>query len=142
MSTRKQVIDGIEDALTNSTGIRTVTRDLIPWWDYDDVDYPIVTMLDRVTERALETFPSTGLDREARVQLNVRGYLYDRNNNLADKRQRLIADIEVAMQSTDVTSVAAAVYPMNVETDDGTLENYSVIDNEFEVVYFYNKSTP
>ena len=144
MSSRSTVLTAIETALSASTGIKRVTRNLENWWDWRvDRDMPGVTVIDRETEIERLAYLSTGDDMEARIMLTCRGYVHDRNNDTMTRRTNLIADIETVMtDSAGIDAVTAMVHPMRVNTDEGVLENYSVFDADYEVTYFYNHASP
>lgn len=144
MSSRSTVLTAIETALAASTGIRRVTRNMENWWDWRvDTEMPGVTVIDRETAIERLAYLSTGEDMEAMISLTCRGYVHDRNNDTMTKRTNLIADIEKAMTgSTGIDAVVAMVHPARVNTDEGVLENYSVFDSDYEIIYFYNHASP
>lgn len=143
-SARKTVLDTVVSALGNSTGIQTATRELEHWWEKRGHEFPIVTVSDGETELEYLTHQSTSeSDMEARLMLTVRGYVFDAGNTLATKRTNLASDIEKTMiGSTDISGVTVAVHPRTITTDRDMIENYSIVECEYEVVYHYNHLSP
>ena len=80
---------------------------------------------------------------QSKLRVNVIGYLFDKSNNLADKRSTLISNIETSVaNSTGVTGLVEDIVLNKVQTDKGELENFSVVNCEFGLDYLYNMVEP
>lgn len=143
-SRRKQVIDALVSALNSSTGITTATDELKSWYDYLPHQFNVVTVIDRDTDINRLQFYSTGNDKEAIMNVTVRGYVQDNNGVLALKRTNLIRDIQNKLESGTTLTKALIwdIEDMSIETDDGLLDNYSVFDINYKIDYHYNHALP
>ena len=147
-TTRKQVYDAAVSALTASTGIMYVTRRLDAWWDWPVNRYPGVCAIDGSEEKNRFSFivgstTTSPADMEARMELIVHGYCFDPNNSLDTKRSELIKDIEKALtSSTALDDLTLDVTPVSVETDEGVIENYSLVKCGYQIRYLYNHAYP
>lgn len=144
-ATRDDIIDAAVAALEASTGVVTVTRNLENVWTWDASKFPVATVMERGTDIVSLAYPTTSTgseDMQATMRLLVRGYVWDKANQVADKRTSLISDIETALVSASTLGGLAAVYPVSVTIDDGVIENYGVSDSEFRVMYFYHHAKP
>lgn len=146
-TTRKQVYDAAVAALTASTGIKYVTTKLDAWWDWSPSRYPGVCVIDGSEDknRFAYMWASTtdAGDMESKLELVVHGYCFDPNNSLDTKRSELIKDIEKALTaSTALDALTLDVTPVNVETDEGVIENYSLVKCRYQVRYLYNHAYP
>lgn len=145
---RKQVYDAAATALGSSTGIKYVTRRLDAWWDWQPSRYPGVCVIDGSEDKNRFSFmvgstTSSPADMESKMELVVHGYCFDPNNNLDTKRSELIKDIEKALTaSTALDDLTLDVTPVNVETDEGVIENYSLVKCRYLVRYLYNHAYP
>lgn len=144
-SIRKQVIDSIVAAIGNSTGITTATDELKSWYDYLPHQFPVATVLDRDTEINRLQFKSTGQnDKEAVMDTLIRLYLQDNNDLLTAKRTNAIRDIQLTMEngSTSMDALIFDIKDETIETDEGIIDNYSMVDIVYKVTYFYNHLVP
>lgn len=144
-SIRKQVIDSIIAVLNNSTGITTATDTLKNQWDYLAHEFPVATVLDRDTDIMRLQFKSNSLDdKEADMGTVVRLYVHDNNNVLALKRTNVIRDVQKAIEagSTTMNALIFDFADETIQTDDGVIDNYSMIDIVYKITYHYNHLTP
>ena len=147
MSGRSAIYDAMVTALTAATtAVSYVTRDLEPWWDWGPDKFPAVRVIDQTEAKGPLAYPdATAQDMEGMVEFGVSGYVRDTatSTGLADKRTALISDIEsVIMSSAGVSAVVADIWPVAVETDEGTIENFAWCEVTFRARYFYNHGTP
>ena len=145
-SKRKQVLDAIVTALSASTGINKAGQNVESWWEWDITNFPGVTLIDYNTEIERIAYSSTDTDvddMEARMEIVCRGFVHDMNNVLASKRTTLIKEIEtVLVSSTGIAAKVKDVEILGIETDLGYIDNFSIFDSKFEVVYHFNHLQP
>jgi hypothetical protein len=143
-SIRKQIVDEVVSILGLSTGITTVKDYLHNPFEFNSHDFPVVSVLDQDTDIDRWTYRSSGDDKEAVLQLLIRGFVHDQNNQTSRKRTNLIRDIQQSLQtgSTGLTALIFDIEDRSIETDDGILDNYSVFDIMYNITYHYNHDTP
>ncbi|MFA5376866.1 MAG: hypothetical protein WC455_14040 [Dehalococcoidia bacterium] len=140
---RYKILSAIKAALQNSTGIQYVTEKTEAWWDWSHNKYPGVCMVLGDEQDSFLAYSGTTelLDMQSKGEIDILGYVFDKHNNLGDKRSGLIRDIElsVATDST-VTSLVNDIGITSIDTDKGELENFSVVNCKVEFNYNYNRS--
>jgi hypothetical protein len=146
-TTRQKVYDAAVYALGSSTGIAYTTKRLDAWWDWPPSRYPGVCVIDGAEDKSRFSFmgaASTDVgDMTGRMELVVHGYCFDPQNDLDGKRSALIRDIEVALtSSTALDDLTLDVTPVAVETDEGVIDNYSLVKCRYLVRYLYNHAYP
>ena len=145
-SKRSNIFNAIVSSLSTSTGIQTVEQEYANWWDYMPHQFPCVTVIDRETSIERLSYRSTSLDdMQASINLTLRGYVHDfadSSSNLATARTNLVSDMEKALDSAVNSTGIRDVRFTSIETDRGTMDNYSIIDLNCEVLYFYNHLSP
>lgn len=143
-SKRKQVLDAIVTALEGISSVKTVTQNYKDTWDNAPHKFPIVIVQDETTE--IERFAflsSSGYDMRAEIEVSCTCYVHDMNNSLATKRTELASLVESTLVAD--TALAALVFniePVRIETDNGSIDNYSIFDVVFKVEYLYNHASP
>jgi hypothetical protein len=147
-SKRKVVMDAIVNSLAQSTGVQTSVQEYISWWDLDPGKFPVTILIDResIVERA--AYRSTADDdMKCELSFTIKGYVHDFGNSsdtLSSRRTGLIRDIEVALdQSTSLFLVPAKDFTVTgVNSDKGIMDNYSIVDVDCSILYYYNHLTP
>lgn len=77
-------------------------------------------------------------DTEATLTVTCTCIIYDRLGNLRQKRTDLIRDVEKALvNGSTLDGLISYIEPTEIITDGGTVENYSIWDQSFEITYTY-----
>jgi hypothetical protein len=143
-STRWKITNAALIALSGSSGVESVSNKKQPWWDFNPDKFPHVCILQNEEKKSRFSYPNTfDKDMYSELELNVIGYCQDRNDTLDVKQTNLIRDIELALEgSTELKDIALDIIPQTVETDQGTLENFSIVHCKYKVKYIYNHAAP
>lgn len=143
-SYRKQVLDTIYNALDGSTYIQKVTHNIEAWWDWDIQDFPGATIMETDSDVRRLAFDSTTFnDRENVMNLTIRGYVHDLNGDVHAKREELARVIDTKIYAS--TALKAKVLDVNlyrIERDDGTPENFGIVNMDYKITYHYKHATP
>jgi hypothetical protein len=152
MSGRSTLYDAVVTALgstsfpSTSTAIRYVTRNIEEWWNWAPDRFPGVRVVDKTEEKKPVGFWGTTdvMDMEGTVDIEVSGYVRDETNTSINAyRSTLISDIErIVMSSPGIRAVCGDIWPLTVETDEGTIENLGTCAVTFRCRYFYNHAGP
>jgi hypothetical protein len=124
------------------TDVKFVSENMKHFSELDNNKFPALFPID--TDEAKEAFTfrgSTAQDMKSTLTVLVTSYLFSRTGVTVQARSDLLRDIEKAMMNaTAMTTISNVVdiRPMKVTTDQGTIENYSVHDQEFQIDYTYN----
>jgi hypothetical protein len=148
-SIRQQIMVAVVSSLTNITSSATyvtnmafVSENMKHFSELGNDKFPAAFPID--TDEAKEAFTfrtSTAQDMKSTLTVLVTSYLFSRTGVTVQARSDLLRDIEKAMMNaTAMTTISNVVdiRPMKVTTDQGTIENYSVHDQEFQIDYTYN----
>ena len=149
-SIRQQIMVAVVSSLTNvstdngyETDVKFVSENMKHFSELDNNKFPALFPID--TDEAKEAFTfresTTAQDMKSTLTVLVTSYLFSRTGVTVQARSDLLRDIEKAlMNATAMTTISNIVdiRPMKVTTDQGTIENYSVHDQEFQIDYTYN----
>ena len=149
-SVRQNIMVAVVSSLTNiasgstyATDVKFVSENIKHWAEVDNSKFPAVFPID--TDETKESFTfrpdGTAYDMKSTLTILVTSYLYSRTGVTSTARGNLLRDIEKAMMNaTAMTTIANVIdiRPMRVTTDQGTLDNYSIHDQEFAIDYLYN----
>lgn len=143
-STRKDILDAIEAAVSGISSVKTVTQNYAAWWDFPSHKFPVVIIQDMNTEINRHAFvDSTADDMEAIMEVSCTCFVHDMNNSLYSKRTELISLIESTLVSdSTLAALILNIEPERIDTDNGSLDNYSIADVTFRVHYLYNHASP
>lgn len=149
-SIRQQIMVAVVSSLSNiseyngyQTDVEFVSENMKHFTELGTDKFPAVFPID--TDETKESFtfrPDTSaLDMKSTLTVLVTSYLFSRTGVTSTARGDLLRDIEKAMMNatamTTITNVLD-IRPMKVTTDQGTVENYSIHDQEFQIDYLYN----
>ena len=149
-SVRQQVMVAVVSSLTNITSGATyvtnvafVSENIKHFAELGTDKFPAIFPIDTDETKEAFTFgPNTSaLDMKSTLTVLVTSYLYSRTGVTVQARSDLLRDIEKAMMNaTAITTITNIIdiRPMKVTTDQGTVENYSIHDQEFQIDYLYN----
>lgn len=148
-SVRQAIMVGVTSALTGITVARgyqssvlTVSENIRTYSEMGDGEMPACFPIDTNERKEALTFRQTTTgDMKATLTVLVTSYLFARGGVSSGTRSDLLRDIEKAIvNATAMTSVVGVldIRPTKVVTDQGTVENYSIHDSEFEIDYTYN----
>lgn len=150
-SVRQNVMIGVVSALTGITTARgyqssvgTVSENIQGYTEVKPNEFPALFPIDTGEAKEEFTFPGTASNNmQSRLTVLVTSYLFARGGVSSGTRCDLLRDIEKAMlNATAITTVSGIldIRPIRVTTDQGTLDNYSIHDQEFEVWYTYTRA--
>lgn len=125
------------------TDVEFVSENIKHFSELGTDKFPAIFPID--TNEAKESFTFRGItgaqDMKSTLTVLVTSYLYSRTGVTVQARSDLLRDIEKAMMNatamTEITSITD-IRPASVTTDQGTIENYSIHDQEFAIDYVYN----
>jgi len=143
-SKRKQVLDAIVDSLEGISGVKLVTQNYRGPLDNSPHKFPIIIVQDETTgiER-LAYLDATAVDMKAELEVSCTCFVHDMHNDTASKRTELASSVESTLVSdTTLAALVINVEPIRIETDNGSLDNYSIFDVVFRVEYLYNHLSP
>lgn len=149
-SVRQQIMVAVVSSLTNistdngyQTDVRFVSENIKHFSELDNNKFPALFPID--TDEVKESFTfresTTAQDMKSTLTVLVTSYLYSRTGVTVQARSDLLRDIEKAMMNATAMTTLSNIFdirPMKVTTDQGTIENYSVHDQEFQIDYTYN----
>jgi len=125
------------------TDVKFVSENMKHFSELGTDKFPACFPID--TNEAKESFtfrPDTTCgDMKSTLTVLVTSYLYARAGVSVQARSDLLRDIEKAMMNaTAMTGISSIIdiRPVSVTTDQGSIENYSVHDQEFAIDYTYN----
>lgn len=148
-STRLQIMDGVASALQaiDGTGnyvatVTTVTEDTAQHPSkYQTGDFPLCFPIDTDEERE-QWCIGASVNQKSTLTVVITSMVYSSSDSTRQQRNDLIRDVERAMfAGTTLSSLVLDISPTRVVTDGGTIQNYSVWDQEFEVEYIYTSTT-
>ena len=149
-SIRQQIMVAVVSSLTNitkdndyQTDMKFVSENIKHWEEVDNNKFPAAFPID--TNEAKEAFtfrPDTSAgDMKSTLTVLVTSYLFSRTGVTVQSRSDLLRDIEKAMMNatamTEISSITD-IRPVNIITDQGSIPNYSIHDQEFAIDYVYN----
>lgn len=149
-SIRQTVMVAVVSSLTNittyngyQTDVRFVSENMKHFDELGNDKFPALFPID--TDEVKESFTfrpdSTCGDMKSTLTVLVTSYLYGRDGVTVQARSDLLRDIEKAVvNATCLTEISSIIdiRPTRVTTDQGTIENYSVHDQEFQIDFVYN----
>jgi len=148
-SVRQQIMVAVVSSLTNittdngyETDVEFVSENMKHFSELGTDKFPAAFPID--TDELKESFTfrgSSAQDMKSTLTVLVTSYLYSRTGVTVQARSDLLRDIEKAMMNATAMTTLSNIFdirPMRVTTDQGTIENYSVHDQEFAIDYTYN----
>lgn len=147
MSDKKTVLDTIQTALEGVSGVGKVVQLAEGYTQVEGADLPAIYLNDTILERERIAFPASTLaadiDMEALLSLEIRGRVFDIQNQTAVKADELLDSVETMLiTSTAVSAVVKDIYPVSDVGDEGVQDNYSHWVQSWEVTYHYNHANP
>lgn len=123
--------------------VASVSENIKHFEQVDQKDFPALFPIDTGENKESFSFPRTTStsDMKSTLTVLVTSYLFARGGVTSAARSNLLMDIEKAMMNATAMTLVSGVLdirPVNVTTDQGTLENFSIHDSEFQVDYLYN----
>lgn len=144
MSIRGDIIDGFVSALSTSTGITTVKRQLSDWSHWDADEFPGVTVLDGRTQVVRSSFGDTGM--EADMDVEIVGYAHAfTDTDLPAARINLIEAVQKAIYtSTHVMSAGGMgdIMDVMIAPDRHQAENFATFTVTATVKFFFASTAP
>ena len=149
-SVRQQIMVAVVSSLTNittdngyQTDVEFVSENIKHFSELGTDKFPAIFPID--TDETKESFTfresTSAQDMKSTLTVLVTSYLYSRTGVTVQARSDLLRDIEKALMNATAMTTISNIYdirPMKVTTDQGTIENYSVHDQEFAIDYTYN----
>lgn len=124
------------------TDIKFVSENMKHFSELGQDKFPALFPIDTDEQKESFTFRgSTALDMKSTLTILVTSYLFSRTGVTVQARSDLLRDVEKAiMNATAMTTMSGIldIRPIRVTTDQGTIENYSIHDQEFAIDYLYN----
>ncbi len=147
-SIRAQVMTAVLSALTGITTARgyqssvvTVSENIRHWTACNPNEMPAIFPIDTGEDKDYASFGTSSRDMRSRLSVVITSYLYKLGGVTAGTRSDLLRDVEKAMvNSTAMTTVNNVLFirPIRVTTDQGTIDNYSIHDQEFQIEFLYS----
>lgn len=149
-SIRQTVMIAVVSSLTNITSSATyvtnvayVSENMKSFSELGQDKFPAIFPIDTNEDKDAFTFRgiSGAQDMKSTLTVLVTSYLYSRTGVTVQARSDILRDIEKAiMNATAMVSISSIIdiRPVKVTTDQGTIENYSIHDQEFAIDYLYN----
>ena len=136
-------LSNIASGLTYLTDVKFVSENIKHFSELGTDMFPAIFPIDTNEDKESFTFRpnTTGGDMKSTLTVLVTSYLFSRTGVTVAARSNLLRDIEKAMMNaTAMTTISSIVdiRPVRVTTDQGTVENYSIHDQEFAIDYVYN----
>ena len=140
-STRQVIMDQVLSVLTNISGVNSVSESIKHYEEVDHADFPALFPID--TDEVKEPFvirESSDNNMKSTLTLLITGMVWSATNVTRQARCDLIQAVEKAICYTGsvLTNIVHTVTPRRVITDKGSVLNYSIWDQEFEIEYFYD----
>ena len=149
-STRHLIMNAVASALQaiDGTGnyvatVTTITEDTPEHPSkYQTGKFPICFPIDTDEEREIWAIGQSTNSTKATLTVVITSMVYSASDATRQQRNDLIRDVERAMYAgTTLASLVLDITPTKVVTDGGTIKNYSVWDQEFEIEYTYTSTT-
>ncbi len=146
-SVRHQIMDAVIAALKGitkangyQTNVKRVSEKLENHEQISKSDFPAVFPIDTDEKRAWVLIgATTDANLEAELTILVTCNVYDRFNCTRQQRTDLMRDVEKAvMNDTTLGALIIDIEPKGVVTDQGTIPNYSIWDQQYMITYRYN----
>lgn len=135
-------LTNITSSATYVTNVAFVSENMKHFSELGNDKFPALFPIDTDEQKEAFTFRgSAAQDMKSTLTVLVTSYLFSRTGVTVQARSDLLRDVEKAMMNaTAMTTMANIVdiRPMKVTTDQGTIENYSIHDQEFQIDYTYN----
>jgi hypothetical protein len=139
-SLRSQVMDKVISALDSISTMHYVSE---VFQNYDAVDprhFPCCFPIDTNEEHEQFTIGDTS-QIMARLNIVVTVYVFSAVGETRRTRTDLIMAINKALlNDSALEEIVLDIQPISVQTDQGTIENYSLWNQEFEITYLYNRT--
>lgn len=137
-------MDAVLTVLTNISGINHVSESIEHYEVLDHSKFPALFPIDTDERKDPNVLYESAVNNmRAVLTVVVTGMVYSATDATRQSRCDTIQAVEKALIYTGsaLTSLALTVVPTRIVTDKGTIENYSVWDQEFEITYLYDYST-
>lgn len=134
-------LTGITTARGYTSSVLTVSERIRHYSEMGDGEMPALFPIDTNEAKQSMTFRgASAQDMKATLTVLVTSYLFNRGGVTSSSRSAILQDVEKAMMTATAMTVSGVldVRPTKVTTDQGTVENYSIHDSEFEIDYTYN----
>jgi len=146
-SVRHQIMDAVLTALEGitkangyETNVKLVSEQLEDHEQVPKSDFPALFPIDADESREVVEMPDTSsLDIEAELKVIVTGMVFDRTNKTRQQRTDLLRDVEKAMiNDSSLSALILYIEPGEVLTDHGSIPNFSIWDQSYQVTYRYS----
>ena len=140
MTVRSDIMDAVIAALDGVSGMKSVSEIFKSYTEVAPKDIPACFPIDTDEEHEPFTMGDAG-QIMARLRVLVTVYTYSATGNTRPVRVAMIKAINQAiLNDTILEGLTLDVEPVSVNTDYGTIENYSIWNQEFEITYLYNRT--
>lgn len=145
-SKRHLIVDQVLSALTAitvaggyQTDVAHVSESIKHWEEIDQDNFPACFPIDGDAMREPRViFESAGDDMRSVLTVIVTSMVFSSTNDTRLARTNLMRDVEKALVThAGLIALIHDINPGRIVTDRGTIVNYSVWDQEFEIEYFY-----
>jgi len=147
-STRHQIMDAVLTALEGiSTGagyqttVKHVSENWIPYTEMELKNVPAVFPVDSDESKEYVAI-GIGADAvEAVLTILCTCYVYDAKNDTRLKRTNLMRDVEKAIcNNAALDALIEFIEPGDVTTDRGTIKDWSIWEQQFQITYRYSST--
>ena len=144
-SVRHLIMDSVITALGNistdngyKTNVATVSENLRHWEEIDFDEFPICFPIDADEIKSQSAITGTA-NMEGTLTVIITSMVFSSTNATRTARTNLMRDVEKAiMNGSTLAGLDIVTFPTRVITDKGNIPNYSVWDQEFEIIYHYS----
>lgn len=143
-SLRQQIMDAVLTVLANIDGVNLVSEDIKHYEELDHNEFPALFPIDTdETKEPYVLYDSSTENMRSQLTVIVTGMVRSITNDTRQARCDMIQAVEVALCYTGsaLINLTQLVVPKRVVTDKGTIDGYSIWDQEFEITYLYNYKT-
>ncbi len=149
MSLREQIVEDLVSTLrdANNGNIRFVSRKILSESDFSRQQYPLVILGASDETRSDLTMTGTSGTRESFLQITLLGFVSGAKSEIDTLRNRLIEDVEVAIDADRTRNSLA----LNTQLTAVAVDNFDLVDEQktvgrvdltIEVHYVYTRGTP
>lgn len=135
-------LTNITSSSTYITNVAFVSENMKHFAELGPEKFPALFPIDTDEQRESFTFRgASALDMKSTLTVLVTSYLFSRTGVTVQARSDLLRDVEKAMMNATAMTTMSNILdirPVRVTTDQGTIENYSIHDQEFAIDYLYN----
>ncbi len=149
MSLREQIVEDLVSTLrdANNGNIRFVSRKILSESDFSRQQYPLVIVGASDETRSDLTMTGTSGTRESFLDITLLGFVSGAKREIDTLRNRLIEDVEVAIDADRTRNGLA----LNTQLTTVAVDNFDLVDEQktvgrvdltIEIHYVYTRGTP